>query len=199
VLPDLLIALALLLLFVFAERLLGFPQRGAGTITVAHVTASLAYVAIVVEARLAGSGTTLEEAAMDLGATPLRAFRRVTLPLMAPALLSGWLLAFTLSLDDVVIASFVSGPGASTLPMVVFSMLHLGATPELNALATVILGGVATVLLVALFVMRRGAGASGFGGEGGPLRKRRWLHDARRGRATEQASRAEVAPPPPCS
>jgi putrescine transport system permease protein len=150
VLPDLLIALGLLLLIVFVERALGFPQRGAMTIVVAHVTASLAYVAIVVEARLAGSGTVLEEAAMDLGATPIEAFLRVTVPLLAPALLSGWLLAFTLSLDDVVIASFVSGPGASTLPMVVFSMLHLGATPELNALATVILGIVAAALLVAL-------------------------------------------------
>jgi putrescine transport system permease protein len=159
VLPDLLIALALLLLFVFAERWTGFPERGAATIVAAHVTASLAYVAIVVEARLAGAGTMLEEAAMDLGATPLGAFRRVTIPLLAPALLSGWLLAFTLSLDDVVIASFVSGPGASTLPMVVFSMLHLGATPELNALATVILLLVAGAL-VAVWRLSRDFGRS---------------------------------------
>ncbi len=109
------------------------------TIAVAHVSFSLSYVAVVVRARLDGSGTDLEEAAMDLGCTPAGAFFRVTLPLLAPALLSGWLLAFTLSLDDLVVASFVSGPGASTLPMVVFSSLKLGATPELNALATVIL------------------------------------------------------------
>ncbi|MBV9539527.1 MAG: ABC transporter permease subunit [Acidisphaera sp.] len=155
VLPDLLIALALLLLFVFAQRLFGWPERGAGTITVAHITASLAYVAIVVEARLVGSGAVLEEAAMDLGASAVVAFVRVTLPLLTPALLAGWLLAFTLSLDDVVIASFVSGPGASTLPMVVFSMLHLGATPELNALATVILAVVAVALLAAALLGAR--------------------------------------------
>jgi putrescine transport system permease protein len=147
VLPDLLIGLALLLLFVAVQQAVGFPQRGVATIVAAHVTASLAYVAVVVEARLAGGGTILEQAAMDLGAAPLTAFRRITLPLLAPALVSGWLLAFTLSLDDVVIASLVSGPGASTLPMVVFSSLRLGATPELNALATVILAITAAGLL----------------------------------------------------
>jgi len=109
---------------------------------------------VVVEARLAGGGTLLEQAAMDLGASPLVAFRRITLPLLAPALASGWLLAFTLSLDDVVIASLVSGPGATTLPMVVFSSLHLGATPELNALATVILAVTAGVLAVVWRVQR---------------------------------------------
>jgi putrescine transport system permease protein len=154
VLPDLLIGLALLLLFVATQQALGFPQRGAATIVIAHVTASLAYVAVVVEARLAGSGEVLEHAAMDLGAAPLTAFRRITLPLLAPALISGWLLAFTLSLDDVVIASLVSGPGATTLPMVVFSSLHLGATPELNALATVILAITAAALLLVWRVQR---------------------------------------------
>jgi putrescine transport system permease protein len=159
VLPDLLIGLALLLLFVTTQQVVGFPERGAGTIVVAHVTASLAYVAVVVEARLAGGEDVLEQAAMDLGATPLVAFRRVTLPLLAPALVSGWLLAFTLSLDDVVIASLVSGPGASTLPMVVFSSLRLGATPELNGLATVILAMTAAGLVLAWFVQRRRFGA----------------------------------------
>lgn len=149
VLPDLLIGLALLLLFVAIQQLAGFPERGALTITVAHVTASLAYVALIVRARLADAGRSLEEAAADLGASPAQAFRHVTLPLLAPAILSGWLLAFTLSLDDVVIASFVSGPGATTLPMVVFSRLRLGATPELNALATVILGVVVVFVLAA--------------------------------------------------
>jgi putrescine transport system permease protein len=150
VLPDLLIGLALLLLFVALERLAGWPAgRGVSTIIVAHITASLAFVAVVVEARLAGTGTTLEEAAADLGARPLTAFRRVTLPLMAPALAAGWLLAFTLSVDDVVIASFTSGPGATTLPMVVFSSLRLGPTPVLNALASVILALVAGLLLAA--------------------------------------------------
>ena len=148
VLPDVLIGLSLLLLFVASEQTFGFPaHRGAVTIAVAHVSFSLSYVAVVVRARLEGAGTDLEEAAMDLGCTPAGAFFRITLPLLAPALISGWLLAFTLSLDDLVVASFVSGPGASTLPMVVFSSLKLGATPELNALATIILVFVSTALI----------------------------------------------------
>ena len=147
VLPDLLIGLALLLLFVTLGELMGWPiARGTGTIILAHTTVGMAFVAVVVEARLAGADRALEEAAMDLGASPVRAFRDITLRTMAPALGAGWLLAFTLSLDDVVIASFVSGPGASTLPMVVFSMLRLGPTPVLNALATVFLGLVGCVL-----------------------------------------------------
>jgi putrescine transport system permease protein len=140
VLPDVLVGLSLLLLFVQMEQTLGWPEgRGALTITLAHVSVSLSYVAVVVEARLADAGTELEDAAMDLGASPFQAFLLITLPLLGPALLSGWLLAFTLSLDDLVVATFTSGPGASTLPMVVFSALRLGVTPELNALATVIL------------------------------------------------------------
>ena len=149
VLPPLLIGLALLLLFVAVQQAIGFPERGALTIAIAHITASLSYVALIVQARLADTGRELDEAAADLGATPAQTFRHVTLPLIAPAILSGWLLAFTLSLDDVVIASFVSGPGATTLPMVVFSRLRLGATPEINALATVILAVVAIFVLAA--------------------------------------------------
>ena len=161
VLPDVLIGLSLLLLFVASQQVLGFPaQRGAITIAVAHISFALSYVAVVVRARLAGSGTELEEAARDLGCTPAGAFFRITLPLLAPALLSGWLLAFTLSLDDLVVASFVSGPGASTLPMVVFSSLKLGATPELNALATVILAFVTAALLGAWLVGQRAVAAS---------------------------------------
>ncbi len=160
VLPDVLIGLSLLLLFVASEQAFGFPaRRGALTIAVAHVSFSLSYVAVVVRARLEGSGTDLEEAAMDLGSTPGGAFFRITLPLLAPALLSGWLLAFTLSLDDLVVASFVSGPGASTLPMVVFSSLKLGATPELNALATVILLFVSTALIGAWLLQQRAVAA----------------------------------------
>lgn len=156
VLPDVLIGLSLLLLFVASQQVTGIPaERGALTIAVAHVSFSLSYVAVVVRARLDGSGTELEEAAMDLGATPAGAFLRVTLPLLAPALLSGWLLAFTLSLDDLVVASFVSGPGASTLPMVVFSSLKLGATPELNALASVILLGVSVALFGAWGIQQK--------------------------------------------
>ena len=156
VLPDVLIGLSLLLLFVASEQAFGFPsRRGAITIAVAHISFALSYVAVVVRARLDGSGTDLEEAAMDLGCAPAGAFFRITLPLLAPALLSGWLLAFTLSLDDLVVASFVSGPGASTLPMVVFSSLKLGATPELNALATVILLFVSTALIGAWLLQQR--------------------------------------------
>lgn len=159
-LPDVLIGLSLLLLFVASQQAIGIPaSRGAITIAVAHISFSLSYVAVVVRARLEGSGTDLEEAAMDLGATPAGAFLRVTLPLLAPALLSGWLLAFTLSLDDLVVASFVSGPGASTLPMVVFSSLRLGATPELNALATIILLGVSAALIGAWAIQQRSVAA----------------------------------------
>ncbi len=158
VLPDLLIGLSLLLLFVLLEQATGWPQgRGALTIILAHATVGMAFVAGVVEARLAGTGTALEQAAADLGARPFAAFRLVTLPLMAPALAAGWLLAFTLSLDDVVIASFVSGPGATTLPMAVFSALRLGVTPVLNALASLVLALVAGLLLAAWWLGRRGA------------------------------------------
>ncbi len=157
VLPDVLVGLSLLLLFVQMEQVLGWPAgRGALTIGLAHVSVSLSYVAVVVESRLRDGGIALEEAAMDLGASPMQAFGLVTLPLLAPALVSGWLLAFTLSLDDLVVATFVSGPGSSTLPMVVFSALKLGVTPELNALATCILVVVAGALLAVLGLQRRG-------------------------------------------
>lgn len=155
VMPDVLTGLSLLLLFVAGEATVGVPAgRGAVTIVLAHVTFSLSYVAVVVQARLRDAEPDLEEAAADLGASPARVFGRVTLPLAAPALLSGWLLAFTLSLDDLVVASFVSGPGASTLPMVVFSSLKLGATPELYALSVVILGVCAAALGGALLLGR---------------------------------------------
>ena len=148
VLPEVITGLSLLLLFVALRQAIGWPAgRGAGTVTLAHASVSIAYVAVVVRARLAGTPADLEAAAMDLYAPPWKAFALVTLPLMAPALMSGWLLAFTLSLDDVVVASFTSGPGASTLPMVVFSSIRLGPTPELYALATIIVAAVAAMLL----------------------------------------------------
>lgn len=163
VLPDVIAGLSLLLLFVTVQRLIGWPMaRGAGTISIAHTGLGLAYVAIVIQARLADAGTELEEAAADLGAPPPVVFARITAPLMLPALVSGWLLAFTLSLDDLVVASFVSGPGASTLPMVLFSQLRLGPTPEVNALASVVLAVVLLVLFVAaalrLLPVARGRG-----------------------------------------
>jgi putrescine transport system permease protein len=139
ILPEVITGLALLLLFVSLERITGWPSgRGAGTVTIAHASVSVAYVAVVVRARLADMGTELEEAAADLYAPPWKVFVTVTVPLLMPALVAGWLLAFTLSLDDVVVASFTSGPGATTLPMLVFSATRLGVTPEIYALATVI-------------------------------------------------------------
>ena len=156
VMPEVITGLSLLLLFVTLQQIIGWPAgRGATTVTLAHASVSVAYVAVVVRARLVDAGVTLEQAAMDLYAPPWRAFALITLPLMAPALVSGWLLAFTLSMDDVVVASFTSGPGASTLPMVVFSATRLGVTPEIYALATVIVALVATVLLAVSALWRR--------------------------------------------
>jgi putrescine transport system permease protein len=147
VLPEVITGLSLLLLFIAMDQAIGWPHgRGVLTVTLAHASVSVAYVAVVVRARLTGLAPVLEDAAADLYAPPLAVFRRVTLPLLAPALASGWLLAFTLSLDDVVVASFTSGPGASTMPMVVFSMLRLGPTPELYALASLIVLAVAAML-----------------------------------------------------
>ena len=155
VLPEVVTGLSLLLLFVSLESLTGWPAgRGALTVLLAHGTLGAAFVAVVVQARLAETDRSLEEAAMDLGAGPLTAFRTVTLPLIAPALVAGWLLAFTLSLDDVVIGSFVSGPAGTTLPMALFSMLRLGLTPEVNALGAVVVLGVGLVLAVAAVLLR---------------------------------------------
>ena len=157
VLPEIITGLSLLLLFVSMEQLIGFPaRRGVLTITLAHISFSVAYVAIIVQARLAGFDESLEEAALDLGARPFGVFRRITLPLIAPALLSGWLLSFTLSWDDVVISQFVAGPGSSTLPMVIFSKVRLGVSPDVNALATIMVSLVATgVVASSLFLQRR--------------------------------------------
>jgi putrescine transport system permease protein len=139
VMPDVITGLSLLLLFVALQQTVGWPeQRGVLTIVIAHTTLSLAYVAVIVQARMLDLDESLEEAALDLGARPAKVFAVVTLPIVAPALVSAWLLAFTLSLDDVVLASFVSGPGATTLPMVVFSSVRLGVNPQINALATII-------------------------------------------------------------
>lgn len=156
VLPDVLLGLTLLLLFVFMQQSIGWPaERGALTIVLAHTTFGLCYVTLVVQARLVGLNTALEEAAMDLGATPLKTLLVITVPLLAPAILSGFLLAFTLSLDDLVIASFVSGPGSTTLPMAVFSSARLGVKPEINALATLLISFVTVAVLVAGFLVAR--------------------------------------------
>lgn len=150
VMPEVILGLSMLLLFVSLEQLIGWPQgRGATTIVIAHITFTMAFVAVVVQSRLVSLDASLEEAAMDLGARPAKVFFVITLPIIAPAIVSGWLLAFTLSLDDLVIASFVSGPGSTTLPMVVFSKVRLGLDPQVNALATIIVGIVAVGILIA--------------------------------------------------
>lgn len=155
VMPDVIIGLSLLLLFISMESMFGWPAgRGLTTIIIAHTTFCMAYVAIVVQSRLIDMDVSLEEAALDLGAKPARVFFDVTLPVIAPALVSGWLLSFTLSLDDLVIASFVSGPGASTLPMVIFSKVRLGVSPDINALATIIIVLVAIGVIIASIQMK---------------------------------------------
>lgn len=159
VMPEVITGISLLFLFITLTDWIGWPgARGAMTITIAHITFSMAYVAVVVRSRLAGTDETLEEAAMDLGGRPLRVFFDITVPTIAPAMVAGWLLAFTLSLDDVVIASFVSGPGATTLPMLIFSKVKLGVTPDINALATVIIVLVSLgVITAALLTRKKGA------------------------------------------
>ncbi len=156
VMPDVITGLSLLLLFVTMSDLLGWPaERGMLTIWIAHVTFSTAYVAVVVGSRLREVDRSIEEAAMDLGATPLQTFFLITIPTIAPALAAGWLLAFTLSLDDLVIASFVSGPGSTTLPMVVFSSVRLGISPKINAMATLMILVVSLAAFVGWWSMRR--------------------------------------------
>ena len=160
VMPEVITGLSLLLLFLALQQLTGWPgQRGFSTITIAHTTFSMAYVAVVVQSRLSAMDQSLEEAAMDLGGRPLRVVFDITLPLIAPAMIAGWLLAFTLSLDDLVIASFVSGPGGTTLPMYIFSKVKLGVSPDINALATLIIVFISLGVLLAWVAMRRGTPA----------------------------------------
>src|SRR6267143_7168769 len=150
VMPEVITGLSLLLLFVAADI-----DRGFWTITVAHTTLTMCFVTVVVQARLLSFDTSLEEAAMDLGCPPLKTFLTVTLPLIAPALASGWMLAFTLSLDDLVIASFVTGPGATTLPIRIYSEVRLGVKPEINAVCTIMIAVVAAGLVAASLLTKR--------------------------------------------
>ena len=149
VMPEVITGLALLLLFVAFN-----VDRGFWTITVAHTTLTMCFVAIVVQSRLISFDISLEEAAMDLGAPPLKAFLTVTLPLIFPAVASGWMLAFTLSLDDLVIASFTTGPGATTLPIRIYSEVRLGVKPEINAVCTIFIAIVAAVVLTASLISK---------------------------------------------
>lgn len=156
VMPDVITGLALLLLFVGAQQMIGWPaDRGLLTIWLAHATFCTAYASVVISSRLRELDTSLEEAAMDLGASPLKVFFIITLPMIAPSLVSAWLLAFTLSLDDVVISSFVSGPGSTTLPMLVFNKVKLGVNPEINALATIIIAIVGVIGFISWLTMRK--------------------------------------------
>jgi putrescine transport system permease protein len=156
VMPEVITGLAMLLLFVAMEQWIGWPAgRGVTTITIAHVTFSMAYVTVIIQSRLSNADDSLEEAAMDLGARPARVFWRITLPLIMPAIVSGWLLAFTLSWDDVVISQFVAGPSSTTLPMVIFSKVRLGVSPDVNALATLMVLIVATGVVVSALFMQR--------------------------------------------
>jgi putrescine transport system permease protein len=160
VMPEVITGLSMLLLFVSMEQLFVFLfgwqfDRGIVTIIIAHVTFTMAYVTVVVQSRLASFENSLEEAALDLGARPSKVFFRITVPLILPAILSGWLLAFTLSWDDVVITQFVSGPGSNTLPMVIFSRVRLGVNPVVNALATIMVVVVALGVILSAVLMRR--------------------------------------------
>jgi putrescine transport system permease protein len=157
VMPEVVMGISMLLLFVGAERLLGGPERGFLTIAIGHVTFSMAFVAIVVQARLSEFDRSLEEAAMDLGATPWITFLTVTLPLIAPALVSGWLLALTLSLDDLILTQFVAGAQSQTLPMRVYSSVRLGVDPQINVLATIVVGVAASALVLSGWLTRRKA------------------------------------------
>jgi putrescine transport system permease protein len=150
VMPEVITGLSLLLLFVALAPWPLFPDtRGFSTIAIAHITLTMSYVTVIVQSRLSSLDESLEEAAMDLGARPWRVFVAITLPMIAPAMISGWLLAFTLSLDDLVLASFTAGPATNTLPMMIFSTVRRGATPEINALATIMVGIVTVCVVIA--------------------------------------------------
>ena len=155
VMPEVIIGLSLLLMLVAMQRWLGFPERGALTIWLGHLLLGLAYATVVIQARLQTMDPQLEEAALDLGARPLQVFGLVTLPLITQAMLSAWLLTFTLSLDDVVLSAFLSGPGATTMPLVIFSRARLGLNPGINAVATVIIAVVSTGVVLASWLIAR--------------------------------------------
>lgn len=155
VMPEVIVGLSLLLMLVSMQRALGFPERGMLTIWLGHLLLGLAYATVVVQARLVDLNPQLEEAAMDLGARPGQVFRLVTLPMITPSLLSSWLLTFTLSLDDVVLSAFLSGPGATTLPLVIFSRARLGVSPSINAVATLIIVTVSIGVIVTSYLIAR--------------------------------------------
>lgn len=155
VMPEVVIGISLLLMLVSVQRAFGHPERGMLTIWLGHVLMGMAYATVVAQARLQGLNPQLEEAAMNLGARPAQVFRLVTLPMIAQALMSAWLLTFTISLDDVVLAAFLSGPGSTTLPLVIFSRARLGLNPSVNAVATLTIALVGTVTVIASVLIAR--------------------------------------------
>ena len=155
VMPEVIVGLSILLMLVSMGGLFGLPSKGVGAIWIAHVTFTISFVTVVVSSRLQELDRSLEEAAMDLGANRLKVFFMITLPIIAPALLSGWLLAFTLSLDDVVIASFFTAPGSTTLPIKIFASVRMGVSPKINALATLLVLAVSTVAFVGWWISAR--------------------------------------------
>ena len=155
VMPEVIIGLSMLLMLESMQRWLGFPERGLMTIWLGHLLLGMAYAAVIVQARLQDLNPQLEEAAMDLGARPWQVFALVTLPMISQALMSAWLLTFTLSLDDVVLSAFLSGPGATTMPLVIFSRARLGLNPSVNAIATLIVALVSVGVVVASYLIAR--------------------------------------------
>jgi putrescine transport system permease protein len=156
IMPEVITGISSLMLFILMAEWIGWPgKRGFTTVTIAHITFSMTYVATVVQSRLSSMDVSIEEAAMDLGSRPWQVLKDVTLPVILPAIISGWLLAFTISLDDVVITNFTTGPGATTLPILIWSKVRLGVTPDINALATVIVVAVGFIVTVSAYVMNR--------------------------------------------
>jgi putrescine transport system permease protein len=155
VMPEVVVGLSLLLMLVAVQRALGFPERGSLTIWFGHLLLGMSYATVVIQARLSELPPQLEEAAMDLGARPAQVFRLVTLPMITQSLLSAWLLTFTLSLDDVVLSAFLSGPGSTTMPLVIFSRARLGLNPSVNAVATLIVAVVALGILISSYAIAR--------------------------------------------
>ncbi len=156
IMPEVITGISMLMLFIMMAQWIGWPgSRGFTTITLAHITFSMTYVTTIVQARLTSADISVEEAALDLGSKPWQVLRDVTLPIISPAIVSGWLLAFTISLDDVVITNFTTGPGSTTLPILIWSKVKLGVTPDINALATIIILVVGTGVVAASIIMHR--------------------------------------------
>ena len=150
VMPEVILGLSILLTFITLSI-----DRGVLTVTLAHITFSMCYVSVIIQSRMSSYDESINEAALDLGCTPLRTFLLITFPIILPAIISGWLLSFTMSLDDLVIASFTSGPGSTTLPMKIYSMVRLGVTPEINAVSTILVGLVALGVVIASIIGKR--------------------------------------------